>query len=148
MIWYVSSPSRRNVTGWISPIFRIDIASSSSDSSSKTRRGWSGLGNIFDRAEPTPVNFATKGFDVAACPWNVAEVAAQQLDMMINLRQQSNPVLGERFRGVIATVWTGVDHFLKSYYDPATYDGDQSDKKSDARTLKSLLVAYKTINNR
>lgn len=102
----------------------------------------------YDRAEPTPVNFATKGFDVAACPWNVAEVAAQQLDMMINLRQQSNPVLGERFRGVIATVWTGVDHFLKSYYDPATYDGDQSDKKSDARTLKSLLVAYKTINNR
>jgi len=101
----------------------------------------------YERADLTSVYFAMKGFDVATCPWRKPELAEQQLEDMIRFRKQSHPVMAEHFKGIIATVWSGADGFLKHYYDPKTYQqtGNQP-IESDAVTLKKLMEKYKTLS--
>ena len=36
----------------------------------------------YEKAHPTPVLFAAKGFRVVACPWRKADVAAEQVAML------------------------------------------------------------------
>ena len=93
----------------------------------------------YERPDQTAVYFAMKGFDVATCPWRKPEIAVQQLNDMIRFRESSTPQMAQRFQGIITTVWSGAEQFLKSYYDPATY----SQKESDAVTVKRLMEEYK-----
>ena len=58
---------------------------------------------------------------------------------MIRFRENSTPEMAQRFQGIITTVWSGADNFLKSYYAPETY----TKTVSDAITLKTLIEAYK-----
>jgi len=67
----------------------------------------------YERAEPTPAYFALQGFQVIPCVWNKAEVAENYIGQIQRLRAQSNPVLANRFPGVMATVWSPADVFLK-----------------------------------
>jgi len=80
-----------------------------------------------------------KGFDVATCPWRMPELAVTQTDDMIRFRANSTPIMTQRFQGIIATVWSPAESFLKNYYDPETYKKTQS----DAVTLKKLMDTYK-----
>jgi hypothetical protein len=96
----------------------------------------------YERADPTAVYFAMKGFDVATCPWRKPETAIRQLNDMLNFRTNSPSKLANRFQGIIETVWSGADGFLKNYYDPAI----DSQKDSDAVTLKKLMEEYKKMN--
>jgi len=107
----------------------------------------------YNRADLTNVYFAIKGFDVVSCPWNRPEVAAKQLQDMIAFRQQSSRAMAPRFQGLIATVWSGADGFLRSYYDPETYivrppvEGERNSQSGgDARTLKLLIEEFKQLN--
>ncbi len=107
----------------------------------------------YERPDLTSVLFAAKGFDVVTCPWRTQEYAAVQFKNMIDFRQQSSSVMGPHFQGIIATVWSGADDFLKAYYDPATYvsapvDADQRTRSrgGDSRTLKLLLEEFKKLN--
>ena len=108
----------------------------------------------YNRADLTNVYFAIKGFDVVSCPWNRPEVAAKQLEDMINFRQQSSRAMAPRFQGLLATVWSGADGFLRSYYDPETYvvqppvEGEQNNQTrgGDARTVKLLIEEFKQLN--
>jgi hypothetical protein len=111
----------------------------------------------YNRADLTCVLFAMKGFEVATCPWRNPEVAALQLQNMIDFRQQSSRVMAPRFQGIIATVWSGADGFLNLYYDPATYvvstqpienEADQRARfrGGDARVLKLLIDEFKKMN--
>ncbi len=93
----------------------------------------------YERPDQTAVYFAMKGFDVATCPWRKPEIAMEQLNDMIRFRKNSTSAMKEHFKGIIATVWSGADSFLKNYYDPEISNtGD-----SDAATLKRLIEAYK-----
>ena len=47
----------------------------------------------------------------------------------------------KRYQGIIATVWSGADNFLKNYYDPEI----NSKTESDALTLKKLMQKYKEL---
>ncbi|MCL2117759.1 MAG: family 20 glycosylhydrolase [Planctomycetaceae bacterium] len=90
----------------------------------------------YGHAHQSPVYFAMKGFDVAACPWNNANVAAQQLDDMLRSRERATRELKPHFQGVILTVWTGWNAFRDEYYN--------SDKnETGAGTLKMLIEEYK-----
>jgi len=101
----------------------------------------------YNRADLTSVLFAAKGFNVATCPWNRPEIAAIQLKDMINFRQQSSRAMAPRFQGIITTVWSGADGFLRSYYNPETYRADvQGTQGGDARTLKFLIEEFKQLN--
>ena len=95
----------------------------------------------YDRPEQTAVYFAMKGFDVATCPWRKPEVAVSQLNDMLRFRENSSPQTARHFQGIIATVWSGAEQFLKSYYDANT----DNPKESEAVTLKRLMEEYKKI---
>ena len=109
----------------------------------------------YERADLTCVYFATKGFVVATCPWRNSEIAAVQLKNMVDFRQQSTPEMRTRFHGIIQTVWSGADGFLKTYYDPKTYQlpqnatREQRNQGGDARSLKRMMEEFKklTIDN-
>ena len=106
----------------------------------------------YERADLTAVYFAMKGFTVATCPWRMPEIAAVQLQNMIDFRQQSNRAMKDRFHGMIQTVWSGVDNFLKAYYDPASYTvtGRPQNDNTDAfvaQSLKRLMEEFKAMNN-
>jgi hypothetical protein len=92
----------------------------------------------YERPDQTAVYFAMKGFDVATCPWRKPEVAVQQLNDMLRFRENSTPQMAKHFQGIIATVWSGADQFLKSYYDASA----SNQKESDAATLKRLMKEY------
>jgi hypothetical protein len=96
----------------------------------------------YERADLTAVYFATKGLDVATCPWRKPELAVTQMEDMIRFRQNTTPQMREHFQGIIETVWSGADGFLKSYYNPETY----KNTVSDAVTLKRLIDEYKKLN--
>ena len=70
----------------------------------------------YERADPTAAYFAAKGFDVVTCPWRKAEVAQAQLAQTLSYRAHTTPVMKERFRGMIHTVWTDADSFIDIYY--------------------------------
>lgn len=96
----------------------------------------------YERAVPTAVYFAMKGFDVASCPWRKPQVAMQQVEDMIKFREQSPRDMKNHFQGIIETVWSDADRFLKAYYDPETY----KQEVSDAVTVKKLIEKYKTLS--
>jgi len=93
----------------------------------------------YERPEQTAVYFAMKGFDVATCPWRKPETAIQQLNDMLRFRENSTPEMAQHFQGIIETVWSGTDQFLKSYYDIS----NSNEKVSEALTLKKLMGEYK-----
>lgn len=95
----------------------------------------------YERPDQTAVNFAMKGFEVATCPWRKPEIAMEQLNDMMRFRKNSTPEMADRFKGIIATVWSGADSFLKSYYDAEIYKKEVS----DAVTLKRLMDEYKKM---
>lgn len=95
----------------------------------------------YERPDQTAVYFAMKGFDVATCPWRKPEIALEQVNDMISFRENSTAQMKQHFQGIIETVWSGADRFLKNYYDPAS----DSETVSDAVTLKKLLETYKTM---
>ncbi|MDR2534256.1 MAG: family 20 glycosylhydrolase [Tannerellaceae bacterium] len=94
----------------------------------------------YERPDKTPVYFAAKGLDVAICPWRKPAVALDQLNDMISFRKGSTGQMRERFRGLIATVWSGNEGFVKSYYENKTNVAE-----SDALTLRKLIEAFKNI---
>ena len=106
----------------------------------------------YERADLTCVYFAAKGFFVATCPWRNPEIAATQLKNMVDFRQQSTRAMRERFHGIIQTVWSGADGFLKVYYNPETYNlpanatRQLQQQNGDARTLKRMMEEFKKLN--
>ena len=111
----------------------------------------------YDYSGLSAVYFAFKGFDVALCPWNNQTIASQHLNDILDLRQRSiNRATTRRFQGVIHTVWSGADGFLRLYYDPTTYSlqpattreqqREQQSRGGDARTLKFLIEEFKKLN--
>lgn len=95
----------------------------------------------YERPVPTSVYFAMKGFDVASCPWRKPEIARQQTEDMLHFRKNAAPEMATHFQGIIATIWSGTDGFLKNYYNPETYQ----QVVSEAVTLKQLMKEFKEL---
>ena len=111
----------------------------------------------YDYSGLTAVSFAFKGFNVALCPWNNKTIASQHLNDMIDFRKRSlQRAVTSRFQGVIHTVWSGADGFLRSYNNPDTHNVQpaatreeqtaQNNRGGDARTLKFLIDEFKKLN--
>jgi len=100
----------------------------------------------YKRADLTPVYFAMKGFDVASCPWNTPDAAATQISDMADFRKRSVPAMGNRFKGVIQTVWAGADGFLQIYHNPETYTKNELNSvEQNARTLKRVIKEFQAL---
>lgn len=100
----------------------------------------------YDYAALSPVYFAMKGFDVAICPWHKADVAVQELENLLRFRKQSPVPMSEHFAGLIHTVWSGNEQFLKSYYSPDIYEKAKEKGESDAVCLKTLIAEFKKMD--
>lgn len=104
----------------------------------------------YERADLTSVMFAMKGFEVATCPWRNPELAAIQLQNMVDFRRQSHRVMAPRFQGIMQTVWSGAEQFLRAYYNPASYTatGRPQDNTDAfvAQTVKRMMEDFKKLN--
>jgi hypothetical protein len=70
----------------------------------------------YERADPTAVIFAMKGFRVVTCPWRDGTIGVVQVKDMIHFRQASTPEMKPRFLGIVETTWSPTDRFLLGYY--------------------------------
>lgn len=69
----------------------------------------------YERADPTAVYFALKGFSVVTCPWKNPVTATQQVQDIRKFRAQSSREVGARVLGMVQTVWSGAGSFLREY---------------------------------
>jgi len=95
----------------------------------------------YEKAIPTPAYFALKGFDVIACPWRKPEVAAAQVQMMADFKNNSTPETSKKYLGMMQTVWSSADSFIDDYYSPPVMD----EKGSQTECFKAMTVAVKKL---
>ncbi len=67
----------------------------------------------YERADKSAVYFAMKGFRVATSPWRNPELAVRQANDMANFRKDATPQMKDRFQGMVHTVWSDADTFLR-----------------------------------
>jgi len=94
----------------------------------------------YERADPTAVIFALKGFRVVTCPWNKAQHAKVQLHQMVNFRQNATPETKDNFYGMMQTTWSGAGMFMDGYYGKE----DLKDRRGDK--IECFKVLYEEIN--
>ncbi len=70
----------------------------------------------YERPDQTPVYFAMKGLSVITCPWRKPDCAVDQTKDMLHFRKNATPEMKERYQGMMQTVWSGADSFLKEFY--------------------------------
>jgi len=82
----------------------------------------------YERPDKTAVLFAMKGFDVVTCPWRRPDVATLQLNDIINFRETATPVMKDRYKGIVQTVWSDAGSFMDGFY------GKKKDEKGGDNT--------------
>ncbi|MGL1886880.1 MAG: family 20 glycosylhydrolase [Reichenbachiella sp.] len=88
----------------------------------------------YERAEPTPVIFAMKGFEVLSCFWNDPIVAAAHMEMVENLKGNANVKMKPKYIGTMQTVWSPAGAFLDSWYN-----GEQQELDGQVESLKAMI---------
>jgi hypothetical protein len=103
----------------------------------------------YERPDPTAVYFAMKGFNVITCPWRTPEVAIAQLHQLQAYRNGATTVMKPRYSGMMQTVWTSFESFLKEMETwKSTPSTDNSSKiKSSAACFISLFDEMKNLSN-
>ena len=96
------------------------------------------------------VIYAYKGLNVVLCPYTNPAIALQHVHDMVDWRQRPiNRMTTDRFQGVVHTVWSGCEGFMRLYYDPETYKVpmlDATARGGEARALKVLIEEFKKLN--
>jgi hypothetical protein len=69
----------------------------------------------YERALPTAAYFATKGFRVIECPWRKPDVAVEQLQTMLEMRDNSTDKMKDKYLGVMQTTWSSFEGFMDEY---------------------------------
>ena len=72
----------------------------------------------YERAEPTAAYFTMKGFRVITCPWNQPQVALDQWKNYQDFQVSANPTLSDRYLGMMQTIWTSPENFMKAMDNP------------------------------
>ncbi len=93
----------------------------------------------YERADQTAVYFAMKGFNVISCPFRNADAGVAQVEDMYKFRQRSTPEMKPRFRGILQTVWSRNDSFLKTYY--AEDSANDANKNTVPDCFKKVFLA-------
>ena len=74
----------------------------------------------YERADKTAVYFAMKGFRVVTSPWRNPTLARIQLQDMIDFRTQSTRQMSNNFQGMVQTIWSGFEPFIKELEEKKT----------------------------
>jgi hypothetical protein len=70
----------------------------------------------YEKAHPTPVLFASKGFPVVACPWRDSNVASEQVAMLRGLMKNGSKEMKARYAGIVHTYWNSARNFMDGFY--------------------------------
>lgn len=87
----------------------------------------------YERPDPTAVYFAMNGFDVATCAWRKPEVAREQQQLLLELKEGATTMMKSRYKGMMHTVWSGAGNFLKAYY------AEEQSQEGEVATFKTLF---------
>lgn len=90
----------------------------------------------YEVAHPTPVLFASKGFNVVACPWNKSHVATAQVEMIRMLQKNASPDMKPRYAGMLQTYWGGARGFMDGMFE----------KNEKAKSDPSVLTFKALVN--
>ena len=93
----------------------------------------------YTSATPTSAYFAAKGFKVVTCPWRIPDVALQQLEMTLLLREGSTSEMKNRFAGMMQTVWSGAKTFMDQYH--GRIESVDEEGRSPSETFRQLFDA-------
>lgn len=99
----------------------------------------------YERADQTAVYFAMKGFKVMSCPFRNSEAGVEQVGDMYKFRRQSTPEMKESFQGIVQTIWSRTDFFLKEYY--GTDSTKIADVNSSSNCFRNVFSAINQGNN-
>lgn len=91
----------------------------------------------YERPDQTAVYFATKGFNVVTCPWRNPENAMKQTQDMFRYRASVTPVMKDRFKGMVQTIWSGAEQFMDEFYGRKTDSAPNG--LSQANCFKALF---------
>jgi hypothetical protein len=95
----------------------------------------------YERADQTAVYFAMKGFHVVSCPFKNPDAGMAQVDDMYKFRVRSTPQMKERFLGIVQTIWSPADSFLKEFYQ-----SDSSKTGNKNTTADCFKKVFSAIN--
>jgi hypothetical protein len=93
----------------------------------------------YERADLSPVYFAMKGLSVASCPWTNPKAALQQLQDILRFREQATRTMKPRFQGVIQTVWSDANSFLRDFRGHRQSENYKRGEKTAARCFLQLF---------
>lgn len=93
----------------------------------------------YERADPTAVYFAMKGFDVVSCSWKNPDTAAAQVRDMARFRASSTLQMKPHFKGVVQTIWSGADGFLDQFYGRQPANDSRNPAHTEANCFKRMF---------
>lgn len=88
----------------------------------------------YERPDLSSVLFAMKGLSVVTCPFRNPESAVIQAEDAIRFRMNSTQAMGDRFLGVMQTVWSNTETFLNGFY------GKTIDEKAGENTPWNCFI--------
>jgi len=90
-----------------------------------------------------------KGFNVITCPWRTPSVAISQFQDFLKYREDATPVMRDRYRGMIQTVWTNFESFQKEIetFKNSPSSNNSSKVGSSAECFISLFNEIETKAN-
>ncbi len=103
----------------------------------------------YEVAHPTSLYFARKGYDVISCSWRNAAVAERQVKMMYHNRQRHEDPPGDRFKGVMHTVWSSAEVFIEQYREAEhSIDTSSQSQINCFTTIVKTVASLKPKDNR
>jgi hypothetical protein len=93
----------------------------------------------YERADPTAVLFAMKGFRVITCGWNRPEVTTAQLELISTLRDASTDIMRDRYHGFMQTIWSPAGAFLDLYHGKTAGEGRMTGQADSFRGMVKFI---------
>jgi len=93
----------------------------------------------YDTAVPTAAYFAIQGFRVVSAPWQMPDVALNELEMLRKVRASATDALKSRTLGVLQTTWGGLGDFVEAYY------GEGSPSPDGVKSAECFKALFREI---
>ena len=93
----------------------------------------------YETAVPTAAYFAIQGFRVVSAPWQMPDVALNELELIRKVRAHSTDELKSRTLGVLQTTWGGLGDFVQAYY------GEGSPSPEGVKSAECFEALFRAI---
>lgn len=98
----------------------------------------------YERPDKSAVYFAMKGFRVVTCPWRNPDVVVKQVADMVNFRKDATRQTKENYQGMIQTVWSRPEDFMRRFYDATPTDPEK--RNTDVNCFREMFKKISEMN--